>query len=187
MSQAGLVWSPDTIQAGKRFVPRRRLLLVAARWRPQQDSIQLLCGMKNISQEFFWDPMVCSRPHCRNKCALTHILLKGVQIAQVHIIFKLPDHLGLYPHPLAYVEWFTSLCRRDPISGQFIVTHSMRNHRRNVAVISMDRFTHPCHLQAQCGRSISSDWSSENVLEIVSAFHVNSYIDLDTFVALASD
>jgi len=160
MLQAGLVWSPDTIWAGKRFVPRQRLPLVAARWRPQQDSIQLLCGMKNISQEFFWDPMVCTRPHHRDKCALTHILLKGVQITQVRVIFKLPDHLGLYPHPLAYVEWFTSLHCRDPISGQFIVTCSMQ---RNVVVISVDRFARPCHLQAQCGRSISSDWSSENL------------------------
>ena len=81
--------------------------------------------MKNISREFFWDPMVCTRPHRRDKCALTHILLKGVQIAQVHVIFKLPDHLSLYLHPLAYVEWFTSLRRHDPISGQFIVTRSM--------------------------------------------------------------
>ncbi|KIK17535.1 hypothetical protein PISMIDRAFT_111213, partial [Pisolithus microcarpus 441] len=33
----------------------------------------------------------------------------GVQVAQVQIIFKLPDHLGSYPHPLAYVERFTTL------------------------------------------------------------------------------
>ncbi|KIM52400.1 hypothetical protein SCLCIDRAFT_61919, partial [Scleroderma citrinum Foug A] len=47
-----------------------------------------------------------------------------MQIAQVRVIFKLPDHLGHYPHPLAYMEWFTSLRHRDPISGQFIVSHS---------------------------------------------------------------
>ncbi|KIM54167.1 hypothetical protein SCLCIDRAFT_74636, partial [Scleroderma citrinum Foug A] len=50
-------------------------------------------------------------------------------IVQVHIIFKPPDHLGVYLHPLAYVEWFTLLRQCDPISGQFIVTHSTRNHR----------------------------------------------------------
>ncbi|KIM66670.1 hypothetical protein SCLCIDRAFT_1149740 [Scleroderma citrinum Foug A] len=108
-----------------------------------------------------------------------------MQITQVHIIFKLPNHLGHYLHPLAYVEWFTSLRHRDPISGQFIVSRSTRNHQRNVSVISADRFTCPFHLQAQCGRNISSDWTTNNVLETASAFHVNSYIDLDTFVALS--
>ncbi|KIM63193.1 hypothetical protein SCLCIDRAFT_63513, partial [Scleroderma citrinum Foug A] len=68
-------------------------------------------------------------------------------------------------HPLAYVEWFTSLHRRDPVSGQFIITHSTHNHQHNVSVISAHRFTHPCHLQAQCGRNISVDWTSDNVLE----------------------
>ena len=105
-------------------------------------------------------------------------------IVQVHIIFKLPDHLGHYPHPLAYVEWFTSLHCRDPISGQFIVTRSTCSHRPNVSVISVDRFVCPCHLQGQCGKQISSDWSSDNVLEMASTFLVNSYINLDTFVAL---
>ena len=107
-----------------------------------------------------------------------------MRIVQVHVIFKLPDHLRRYPHPLAYVEWFTSLHRRDPISGQFIVTRSMRNRRPNVSVISVDRFVRPCHLQGQCGKQISSDWSSDNVLETASTFLINSYINLDTFVAL---
>ena len=105
----------------------------------------------------------------------------------MRVIFKLPGHLGVHPHPLAYVEWFTSLHRRDPISSQFVVTCSTRNHRRNASVISIDRFARPCHLQGQCGKKISLDWSSDNVLEIAGAFLVNPYIDLDTFVALSND
>ncbi|KIM66100.1 hypothetical protein SCLCIDRAFT_111638, partial [Scleroderma citrinum Foug A] len=80
--------------------------------------------------------------------------------------------------------WFTLLCRRDPISGHFIVSRLTRNHRRNASVISVDQIARPCHLQAQCGRKISSDWSANNVLEMASTFLINSYIDLDTFVAL---
>ncbi|KIM55951.1 hypothetical protein SCLCIDRAFT_29991 [Scleroderma citrinum Foug A] len=90
----------------------------------------------------------------------------AIRIAQVRAIFKLPDHLRHYPHPLAYVEWFTSLHHHEPISGQFLVTCSTRNHRHNVSVISIDRFACPCHLQAQCGKHISSDWSSNNILEM---------------------
>ena len=118
------------------------------------------------------------------ECVLTRNL--AVHIAWVCVIFKLPDHLGLYPHPLAYIEWFTLLRRRNLISGQYIITRSMHNHQRNVSIIGADRFAHTCHLQAQCGRYISSDWSSGNVLDMVSSFHVNLYIDLDTFVALTN-
>ncbi|KIM62572.1 hypothetical protein SCLCIDRAFT_72925, partial [Scleroderma citrinum Foug A] len=50
----------------------------------------------------------------------------AICIAQVRAIFKLPDHLGHYLHPLAYVEWFTSLRCREPISGQFLITCSTR-------------------------------------------------------------
>lgn len=94
------------------------------------------------------------------------ITLNSVQPAQVRVIFKLPEHLGSYPHPLAYVEWFTALHRRDPVSS-FI-----------------DRIVRPCHLQARCGKEISKDWASANVLEKATSFYVNSYIDLDTFLAL---
>jgi len=183
MLRMDLAWLPDMAVAGRRFVPGRRSPLVDARPSPPQDLIQRLCGMKDINRGIFLGLMVCTWPHRRNKGVLTSI--SAVRITQVHVIFKLPKHVGLYPHPLAYVKWFTSLRRRDPVSGQFVVTRSTRNHQRNVLVISADRFAHPCHLQAQCGRNNSLDWTSDNVLEIASAFHVNSYIDLDTFVALA--
>ncbi|KAI6100928.1 hypothetical protein EDD16DRAFT_1495872, partial [Pisolithus croceorrhizus] len=48
----------------------------------------------------------------------------SVQVAQVQVIFNLPHHLGSYPHPLAYVEWFTALQQHNPVSGLYIITHS---------------------------------------------------------------
>ncbi|KAF9019467.1 hypothetical protein BDP27DRAFT_1439893 [Rhodocollybia butyracea] len=33
----------------------------------------------------------------------------GLHVAQVHAIFNLPEELGTFAHPLAYVEWFTPL------------------------------------------------------------------------------
>ncbi|KAI6156697.1 hypothetical protein BKA82DRAFT_3933183, partial [Pisolithus tinctorius] len=53
----------------------------------------------------------------------------GVRVAQVRVIFKLPDYFGNYPHPLVYVEWFTALHRRDPASSLYIVTRSTCHHR----------------------------------------------------------
>jgi len=93
--------------------------------------------MKDINRGIFLGSMVCTQPHRHDEGVLTSI--SAVRIAQVRVIFKLPKHVGLYPHPLAYVEWFTSLRRRDPVSGQFVVTRSTRNHQRNVSVISADR------------------------------------------------
>ncbi|KAI6023694.1 hypothetical protein PISMIDRAFT_54417, partial [Pisolithus microcarpus 441] len=52
--------------------------------------------------------------------------LSGVQVAQVQLIFDLPDHLRSYPHPLAYVKWFTALQQHDPVSGLYIITCSTR-------------------------------------------------------------
>ncbi|KIK19783.1 hypothetical protein PISMIDRAFT_85336, partial [Pisolithus microcarpus 441] len=51
-------------------------------------------------------------------------LMSGMQLAQVRIVFKLPEVFGTFPHPLTYVEWFTTLQHRDPVSGLFIVTRS---------------------------------------------------------------
>ncbi|KAI9571543.1 hypothetical protein HD554DRAFT_203918 [Boletus coccyginus] len=35
--------------------------------------------------------------------------LCGLHVAEVQVIFRLPPHLGLYPHPLTYVHWFKPL------------------------------------------------------------------------------
>ncbi|KAI6101923.1 hypothetical protein EDD16DRAFT_1458670, partial [Pisolithus croceorrhizus] len=48
----------------------------------------------------------------------------GMQVAQIQIIFKLPKQFGTYLHPLAYVEWFTTLQHWDCVSGLYIVTCS---------------------------------------------------------------
>ncbi|KAI6035796.1 hypothetical protein EDC04DRAFT_2604796 [Pisolithus marmoratus] len=53
------------------------------------------------------------------------LVLSAVQIAQVHIIFKLPDHLGPYPHPLTYVKWFTALHHHDPVTACAVDTTPM--------------------------------------------------------------
>ncbi|KAI5999520.1 Zn-finger domain-containing protein [Pisolithus albus] len=116
---------------------------------------------------------------------VTALVPNAIRVAQVRVIFNLPDHLGSYPHPLAYMEWFTALLRHDPVTGLYVVSRSTRNRRPNVSVVGVDRFIRACHLQAICGRQVSTEWTSDDVLEKASSFHVNSYIDLDTFSALA--
>ncbi|KAI6009336.1 hypothetical protein BKA83DRAFT_4467974 [Pisolithus microcarpus] len=112
-----------------------------------------------------------------------YMALVGVWVAQIRVIFKLPDHLGNHPHPLVYVEWFTALRCKDQVSGLYMVSHSTRHHHPNASIISTDRIVRACHLQARCGKQISGDWSLDSVLDMASHFYINSYIDLDTFIS----
>ena len=75
-----------------------------------------------------------------------------------------------------HFRWCTSNSSRRSVaavrfSGHLVVTHLMHNRWCNVSVISTDHIMCPCHLQAQCGREFSSDWSSDNVLEMASALY----------------
>ncbi|KAJ7081946.1 hypothetical protein C8R44DRAFT_905110 [Mycena epipterygia] len=63
---------------------------------------------------------------------------KGLRPAQIRAIFRLPPQFGEFPHPLAYVKWFTTLNRPDPISGLYTTHRSTRLRRRNAAVVSVE-------------------------------------------------
>ncbi|KAJ7088964.1 hypothetical protein C8R44DRAFT_557586, partial [Mycena epipterygia] len=55
--------------------------------------------------------------------------VKALRPVQVRAIFSLPSQFGSFSHLLAYVEWFTSLNRPDPVSGMFTTHRSTRLHR----------------------------------------------------------
>ncbi|KAJ7666569.1 hypothetical protein DFH06DRAFT_984376 [Mycena polygramma] len=107
--------------------------------------------------------------------------IAGLRPAQIRLIFALPPQFGTYPHPLAYIEWFTPLNRPDPTSGMFTTHRSTRALRRNAAVISVEHIVRSCHLMGKCGATIDPKWTSSNVLEEASMFYVNPYIFVDTF------
>ncbi|KAJ7186196.1 hypothetical protein C8R46DRAFT_983014 [Mycena filopes] len=107
--------------------------------------------------------------------------ITGLRPAQIRVIFKLPPQFGTYPHPLAYVEWFTPLNHPDPTSGMFTTHRSTRNFTRNSAVISVEHIVRSCHLMGKCGMKIDPTWTSSNVLEKAPVFYVNPYVLVDTF------
>ncbi|KAJ7123865.1 Zn-finger domain-containing protein [Mycena crocata] len=39
--------------------------------------------------------------------------IQGLRVAQIRAIFTLPPQYGTYPHPLAYIEWFTGFNQPD--------------------------------------------------------------------------
>ncbi|KAI6038727.1 hypothetical protein EDC04DRAFT_2868259 [Pisolithus marmoratus] len=125
-------------------------------------------------------PMITARgckPECPGHFDTVFVLedaayMPGVHVAWIHVIFKLPNHLGDQLHPLVYIEWFTALHHKDPVSSLYVVNHSMCHHQLNL-----------CHLQAWCRKHINGNWLSENMLDVALHFYINSYIDLDMFIA----
>ncbi|KAI9508595.1 hypothetical protein F5148DRAFT_1275676 [Russula earlei] len=64
---------------------------------------------------------------------------QGLRLAQIHVIFELPKHLGAFPHPLAYIHWFRPFTNVDP------TTH-MHQFSSNRVPLSWTREGH--HIQA---------------------------------------
>ena len=104
-------------------------------------------------------------------------------MGHLRVIFKLPAHFTSYPHPLAYVEWFTPLGRPDTLMDMHIISQSTRFHRQNVGIISVDRIVCGCHLVGKCGLEINHYWTTDNVLDLASHFYLNPYIDVDGFTS----
>jgi hypothetical protein len=113
-------------------------------------------------------------------------VLLGLRVAQVRFIFDLPPHFGSFPHPLAYIEWFTPLVRPDATTGVYSITSSTRNSRRNSAIISVDKIVRSCHLMGRYPREVPSSWTADNVLDQSIQFVFNPYISVDTFTLLKS-
>ncbi|KAF8870084.1 hypothetical protein BD779DRAFT_1456037 [Infundibulicybe gibba] len=107
--------------------------------------------------------------------------LAGLRVAQVRAIFLLPSYFGTHPHPLAYVEWFTSLGAPDPQTGMYVINRSTRQHRPNGTVISTARIVRGCHLMGQFGNTIAKGWTTDNILDKAKNFYLNPYIHVDTF------
>ena len=113
------------------------------------------------------------------------LLYVGLHVAQVRLIFNLPPQFRSFPHPLAYIEWFTLLGTSDPATGLYSITHSTCQGQRNAEVVSVDRIVRGCHLMARCGQNINSSWTTDNILEQNSVHYlVNPYINVDTFTLL---
>ena len=116
---------------------------------------------------------------------LTLFFHVGLRVAHVRLIFNLPPQFGKFPHPLAYIEWFTHMGNPDANTGLHTLTRSTRQGRRNAEIVSVDRIVRGCHLMARCGQNIPSSWTTDNILEQNSIhFLLNPYINVETFTLL---
>ncbi|KAF9071488.1 hypothetical protein BDP27DRAFT_1361831 [Rhodocollybia butyracea] len=86
----------------------------------------------------------------------------GLHVAQVHAIFNLPEELGTFAHPLAYVEWFTPLQKFDKDTLMYQVERSSGKGVHAASIIPVTYISRSCHLYPVFGKHIDPGWTSEN-------------------------
>lgn len=106
----------------------------------------------------------------------------GLRVAEVRAIFRLPSHLGNYPHPLAYVHWFKPLQTYDDNTKMFRISRSTRQRLPNTDVIPVHRIVQICHLIPVFPRgAVHPRWINGQALVEARHFYLNRHIDLRMF------
>ena len=106
----------------------------------------------------------------------TDINLIGLKVAQVRVIFALPEEYGTFRHPLAYVEWFTPFRTPAQDLGMYQVSRSTRSGYRRASIITVDQIERLIHLVPKFGRQVDRTWTVDDVLELCKTFYVNPYL-----------
>ncbi|KAF8122220.1 hypothetical protein EV363DRAFT_1183475 [Boletus edulis] len=108
--------------------------------------------------------------------------LHGLRVAEVRVIFRLPTHLGNYPHPLAYIHWFKPLQTFDDNVKMFCVSRSTRQRRPHAEIIPVDRIVQHCHLIPRFPRgAVHPHWIRGRALSEAQHFYLNRHIDFRIF------
>ncbi|KAH8833410.1 hypothetical protein DL96DRAFT_1667540 [Flagelloscypha sp. PMI_526] len=100
-------------------------------------------------------------------------------VARVHAIFRLPTtnfDTDVFSHPLAYVEWYTPLGRREDGHGLRRIKPSIHQHQRCTSIIPVTHIFRSCHLIPHFPRHVPPDWDMHNVLDKAPAFYLNTYL-----------
>ena len=100
----------------------------------------------------------------------------GLMVAQVRVIFQLPQEYGTFPHPLAYVEWFMGFSTPVTDLGMYQISRSSHSHRRQVSIIPITQIKCSIHLIPKFGKQMDPSWTADDVLERCKYFYVNCYL-----------
>ena len=111
----------------------------------------------------------------------TYSLALGYRVGRVRTLFQLPEEC-YYPHPLAYIEWYTEF-RDRPVPGleMYKISRSMRQNKPQVAVVRVDSIRRSCHLVPCWGANINRTSCSEDALDCYNSFYVNDFLDMYTY------
>ena len=110
--------------------------------------------------------------------------MQGLAIAHVHLIFHLPDDVGSFKYPLAFVNWFKPL--RDPglVTGMYNVLLSSQGGGQQASIILFSEIECTCHLSPHFGHAVDPTWEFDTVLDLAASFHLNLYLRHHNFFLL---
>ena len=106
----------------------------------------------------------------------TDINLIGLKVAQVQVIFALPEEYGTFRHPLTYVEWFTPFHTPAQDLGMYQVSQSTHSGYRWASIIVVNQIERLVHLVPKFGRQVDRTWTVDDILELCKTFYVNPYL-----------
>ena len=104
---------------------------------------------------------------------------KDYQVAQVRVIFALPDNPN---ERLAYVEWFGKFSAPVPHHGMLKLNRQLSNNTdRIVSIVPISSIRRSVHLFPKFGLKVPEDWTSANVLEKCTTFYLNQFSDRNLY------
>ncbi|KAK7438195.1 hypothetical protein VKT23_018125 [Stygiomarasmius scandens] len=102
--------------------------------------------------------------------------LNGLQVARVRLLFKLPPEVAPLPKLLAFVDWYTPFQSYFKPLGMYRISNATRRRYQHSGIIFTDSIQQTCHLLPEFGRTVNTDWTSENILDVCKTFYVNPYL-----------
>jgi hypothetical protein len=116
---------------------------------------------------------------------MIRIVYLGLHVAKIQVIFALPSYLGSFPHPLAYIHWFTPIHVWNDTIGMYHVSRSTQNYRPNATIVSIEQILQSYHLLPQFGSApMPYSWLNGQVLDMAFDFYINQYINFSLFKVL---
>ncbi|KAL1677740.1 hypothetical protein EV122DRAFT_213521 [Schizophyllum commune] len=105
--------------------------------------------------------------------------LDGLTPVRVRLLFRLPSDIGSYPHPLAYVDFYTPLSDNTAFNkdlGMFSIKLATRRGAQHSAVVPVTKLLRSCHLIPVFTRSVNPNWTAARVLDLAPKFYLNPYL-----------
>lgn len=85
-----------------------------------------------------------------------------LRAAQVHAIFKLPEELGEFSTPLAYIQWFRKFTSKDQTVNMYKISPSTQGGGYgNTSIVPITHIARSCHLIPTFGETM--DRSAEKL------------------------
>ncbi|KAI0776229.1 hypothetical protein BD413DRAFT_469649, partial [Trametes elegans] len=125
-------------------------------------------------------------------------LVSGFRIAQLRVVFQIPEKAKAHlfplitpesrPHHLAYVEWFapfgSAASNPNPDHGLYRLRRSIRRGARLASIIPVDHIERACHLFPDFGPVAPREWTTNNVLEECPSFFLNTFLDRYMYMSI---